>query len=412
MTAPFETTAPADAFVGADPGAGLVRLFEALARQSGPVDTMDRPASDVLDSRYRTFLEALAVAVYTTDADGRITYFNEAAVALWGRRPELGEEWCGSLRLFHLDGRPMAHGECPMAIALKENRAVRGSAAIAERPDGRRVAFQPFPTPLRAEDGTLVGAVNVMVDVTDRLDAESALRASAAALEMSNAVKDEFLGLVSHELRTPVTTIFGNAMILQGRDGLGPTERALAGDIADDAERLQRVVENLLQLTRLGAGDALDREPQVIDHLVERSIAAFVRRHPERPIAMSRPAGSTVVDADAISLELVIGNLIGNAHKYSPAGAQIDVELSRDGSWLRVEVLDRGIGLPDGDPEELFVAFYRAEAARRTAQGIGIGLAVCRRVVEAHAGAIWAAPRDGGGSRIGFALPISFDGQP
>jgi PAS domain S-box-containing protein len=410
LTAPAELTAPIDGLVTPDPGAGLVRLFEALARQSGMAATPDGTGVSVLDSRYRTFLEALAVAVYTTDASGRITYFNEAAVELWGRRPELGEEWCGSLRLFHLDGRPMAHGECPMAIALRENRAVRGSAAIAERPDGRRVVFEPFPTPLRAPDGALVGAVNVLVDVTDRLAAESALRATAAALEVSNAVKDEFLGLVSHELRTPVTTIFGNAMILHGREGLGPTERALAGDIADDAERLQRVVENLLQLTRLGAGEQLEREPQVIDHLVERSIAAFARRHPERPIVLTRPPGSTVVDADATSLELVVGNLIGNAHQYSPAGAPIDAELTRDGSWLRVEILDRGIGLPDGDPEELFAAFFRAEAARRTAAGIGIGLAVCRRVVEAHSGTIWAAPRDGGGSRIGFALPVSFDG--
>src|SRR5206468_12648098 len=109
---------------------------------------------------------------------------------------------CGSWHLFHLDGRPMAHAECPMAIALKENRPVRGSAAVAERPDGRRVAFEPYPTPLRDRDGTLVGAVNVLVDVTERLAAEEALRATASALEVSNAVKDEFLGLVSHELRT------------------------------------------------------------------------------------------------------------------------------------------------------------------------------------------------------------------
>src|SRR6187549_2436999 len=98
-------------------------------------------------------LQALPVAVYTTDADGRITFFNEAAAELWGRRPELGEEWCGSWRLFWPDGTPMPHDECPMALTLKEQRPVRGSQAMAERPDGTRVSFVPYPTPLRAEDG-------------------------------------------------------------------------------------------------------------------------------------------------------------------------------------------------------------------------------------------------------------------
>src|SRR5258706_4809553 len=107
-------------------GGGLARLIGALARPSAVLETATDP--------YRTFLESLAVAVYTTDADGRITFFNDAAVELWGRRPELGEEWCGSLRLFHRDGRPMSHDECPMAICLKENRTVRGWQAIAERP--------------------------------------------------------------------------------------------------------------------------------------------------------------------------------------------------------------------------------------------------------------------------------------
>src|SRR4051794_21808719 len=116
-----------------DSANGFARLIGSLIH---PIE------ADATDDPYRTFLEALAVAVYTTDAQGRITFFNEAAVRLWGRRPALGEEWCGSLRLFHRDGREMAHGDCPMAIALKENRPVRGWTAWAERPDGERVAFE------------------------------------------------------------------------------------------------------------------------------------------------------------------------------------------------------------------------------------------------------------------------------
>jgi len=121
------------------------------------------------DRRFRQLLDALPAAVYTTDAAGRITFYNEAAAVLWGCRPELGNsEWCGSWRLFWPDGRSLPHDECPMAIALKENRAVRGAEAIAERPDGTRVPFIPYPTPLHDASGKLVGAVNMLVDITDR----------------------------------------------------------------------------------------------------------------------------------------------------------------------------------------------------------------------------------------------------
>ena len=139
---------------------------------------------------------------------------------------------------------------------LKENRAVRGGQAIAERPDGSRVPFQAYPTPLRDDDGALIGAVNVLVDITERREGRGGAARSADALQPSNGVKDEFLGLVSHELRTPVTTIFGNAQLLQATRAieLGDEPRGMLADIADDSDRLLGIIENLLQLTRLGSG--------------------------------------------------------------------------------------------------------------------------------------------------------------
>src|SRR5580704_6133833 len=114
-------------------------------------------------------LNALPVAVYTTDAEGRITYFNEAAAELWGHRPQLGSsQWCGSWRLFWPDGRPLPHDQCPMAVTLKEGRPVRGVEAIAERPDGTRVRFLPYPTALRDASGRVVAGINLLMDITDR----------------------------------------------------------------------------------------------------------------------------------------------------------------------------------------------------------------------------------------------------
>lgn len=120
------------------------------------------------EQHMRDVLEALPAAVYTTDAEGRITFFNKAAVEMAGRTPQIGDKWCVTWRLYRPDGTYLPHDQCPMAVALKEDRAVRGEQAVAERPDGSRVPFIPYPTPLHDIAGKLVGAVNMLVDISDR----------------------------------------------------------------------------------------------------------------------------------------------------------------------------------------------------------------------------------------------------
>ena len=134
----------------------------------------------------RELLDALPAAIYTTDAAGRITYYNAAAVRLAGRKPELGDAWCVTWRLYWPDGTPLAHDECPMAVALKTGRPVRGVEAVAERPDGTRVPFMPYPTPLHDAAGNVVGAVNMLVDLTERSDAEQARQLLASIVESSD----------------------------------------------------------------------------------------------------------------------------------------------------------------------------------------------------------------------------------
>ena len=122
-------------------------------------------------------LEALPAALYLTDATGHLTFYNRAAADLWGWCPDLGSaRWCGSWRLFWPDGTPLAHDRCPMAVAIQQNRQVRGVVAQAERPDGARVPFAPFPTPLRDADGKLLGAVNLLMAISDDCNSEVARR--------------------------------------------------------------------------------------------------------------------------------------------------------------------------------------------------------------------------------------------
>jgi PAS domain S-box-containing protein len=400
-----KTVAGLEAGLLDDPGGPLLQLLGAVREMTAPRET---DAARRQGERYREFLEALGVAVYTTDSKGRITFFNQAATVLWGRSPEIGEEWCGSWRIYAMDGNLLPHAECPMAIALKENREVRGAQAIAERPDGTRVAFVPYPTPLRDDRGELIGAVNVLIDVTERTQAEEALRDAAEALRASNAVKDEFLGLVSHELRTPVTTIFGNARLLRDRGNrlADDARESMIADIAHDSERLLGIIENMLLLTRLEAGPQPELEPNVLPHVVRKAVESFGRRHPGRRVSMTAEPRHVIVEADRTYIELLVENLLANADKYSPQGSDVEVEVRVREGEAQVVVLDRGIGLSDVELAQIFSPFYRSEKAKRQANGIGIGLAVCKRVAEAQGGRMWVRPREGGGSEFGFALPL------
>jgi PAS domain S-box-containing protein len=156
----------------------------------------------------RHILDRLPVAIYMTDAAGRITYFNAAAAVLWGCAPELGSaQFCGSWKLYWPDGTPLAHDQCPMALALKRREAIRGMEAMAERPDGTRVRFLPYPTPLFDGSGALTGAVNMLVDVTALHRAEDRLRESEhAAQRLASIVESAEDAIVSKSLDGVILT--------------------------------------------------------------------------------------------------------------------------------------------------------------------------------------------------------------
>jgi PAS domain S-box-containing protein len=188
-------------------------------------------------------LEALPVAVYTTDAEGRITFYNAAAAELWGCRPELGSaRWCGSWRLYWPDGRPMRHDECPMAECLREGRPIRGVEVLAERPDGTRVAFVPYPTPLRDETGRLTGAINLLVDIQARKSAEIAAARLAAIVEGSDdAIVSKTLEGVITSWNAGAARIFGyGAAEMIGQPILKIIPAELRSEEADILAKLKR----------------------------------------------------------------------------------------------------------------------------------------------------------------------------
>ncbi len=175
--------------------AGRIIGASKIARDIGDQKRAEAAVRDS-ERRLQDLLAAIPAAIYTTDAAGKITYFNEAAVEFAGRRPTIGsDEWCVTWKLYWPDGTPLPHDQCPMAVALKEGRPIRGKEAVAERPDGTRIPFIPFPTPIHDSNGKLIGAINMLVDVSERKQAESQQR--VLLRELNHRVKNNMQMLQS-----------------------------------------------------------------------------------------------------------------------------------------------------------------------------------------------------------------------
>jgi signal transduction histidine kinase len=229
-----------------------------------------------------------------------------------------------------------------------------------------------------------------------------------AELRKALTVKDEFLGLVSHELRTPISTVIGNALLLQRRGDLLPKEdreQALA-DIAGEGQRLQRIIENLLVLTRTEGPSVLNIEPLRMEHLVPEFVEAFGRRHEQRRLIVDCSTSLPLVLGEPVLLAQTVDNLLTNADKYSPADQPIEIvaQATEDGG-VSVRIRDHGDGLPEDALDRVFDAFYRAPRTHNKASGMGLGLAVCRRVMEAQGGKVWAETRPEGGCDFVFTVP-------
>jgi PAS domain S-box-containing protein len=321
-----------------------------FAQSAGAADaqrTLEHLASLGTQENFRQLLEALPAAIFTTDAEGRITFYNRAAKDLAGREPVLGvDNWCVTWRLYRPDGTLLPHDECPMAITLKEDRALSGVEAIAERPDGTRVPFLAYPSPIHDASGRLIGAVKMMVDISDRKEAEHKIRALMS--ELNHRVKN-------------------NMQMLQSL--LGAAEREATSGEARDAlgDAVRRVGAMAAAQQGMYSASATEFEAgPFLESLCRNASQSFGRK---ADIRNGEASGQLPNDA-AIPLALIINELITNAVKHGTGDRSrvtISITLRQVGGEWELRVEDDGPG-------------FRYQQPRRRASGLGLVSGLARQL--------------------------------
>ena len=341
------------------------------------------------EERFRSVVETAKDAIVNVDEDGRIVSWNRGAEKMFGYGTE---EIIGQPATLivpqrshqeHLAGfnsfRPVVADSTPVP-----------SEGIGLHKDGSEFPLELSLASWKTKEGNFFTAI--MRDITER--------------KKLDQLKDELSGLVSHELRTPLTVIIGAVnTVLSEEDLLSAQEkRQLLNDAAAEAESLSHLLGNLLELSRVRAEQlVLHTEPVNTRVIVQKVIDNISKQTTPNRFSLDFPKGLPPAYADPLRLERILYNLLDNAIKYSPPKSDIRISAKTKGGHLVISVKDQGEGISAEDQSRLFAPFQRLENAG--AKGIGLGLLVCRRLVEAHGGRIWVESRPGRGSTFLFTIP-------
>ena len=354
-------------------------------------------------NRYAQLLQNLPVAVYTTDVNGYITYYNKAAAELWGRTPTPGkDQWCGSLKIFKMDGTPVPISECPMAVVLKEGQYESDEVFMIERPDGTMRYMIPTPSKIFDLEGKSSGAINTLVDVTIQVKAQQ-------ESEQIQQQKDDFLGIASHELKTPITVIKSYSQILEGllKENGNLTEAAMATKMTQQADKINNLIVDLLDTTKINAGQLQFNDADFDFNEMVNEVLEDMKSTTQFHEIVVECGASCTVHSDKERIAQVVDNFITNAAKYSKKGNKIIVRTGLKDHQIVLSVQDFGIGISKDKKDKVFEQFYRvtAKGEPNTYPGIGLGLFISSEIIKREHGKIWVESEKGKGSVFSFSLP-------
>ena len=366
-----------------------------------------------LESSYNTLiavqretLDNLAEGIAVFSPDGKLRLFNPAFARIWKLSPEfLGEhphvaDLLEQMKPLFNFGENWASFKSEMVEYTLDRNPRKGRL---ERADQTAIEYSSVPLP----DGAVL---NSYLDVSDSIKVEQALRASNAALATADRLKSEFVANVSYQLRTPLHTIMGFADILSNQyfGALNERQMEYTRTISKESNKLLLLINDVLDLATIEAGRmSLNYKIIVIADLLNaaKQMTAEWARQQNLDITIDCPTELGSFEADENRMKQILFNLIGNAIKYTPAGGRITLEAQREENWIKLSVIDTGIGIPDSDRARVFGKFERTNTqARQT--GAGLGLSLVKSFVELHGGHIEISSNNDHGTRVSCLVPV------
>ncbi|HUZ96959.1 MAG TPA: response regulator, partial [Edaphobacter sp.] len=390
-------------------GFGVVLVFRDITEKKS-TEEETRHQKELL----QLILESLAEGVVVANSNGEFLLFNAAAEQVLGigatnTVPDLWSEQYGTYLMDGVTSYPP--NELPLVRAMRGESvdAVELFIRNAKVPDGRLISVTGRP--LRGEDGGLRGGVVVLRDITLQKRSQEAILHAKEDAERTSKFKDQFLSTMSHELRTPLNAVLGFSDLLsEERYGpLNERQQRYVTHIHTGGKHLLRLINDILDLSKIEAGHlqlAIESVPiptsfsEVLDTLrplADKKSQTLVRH----------AAPDLSVRADATRFKQILMNLLGNAIKFTPEGGQIEFAAKQLGEFVRVEVRDSGPGIPLGEQQRIFEAFYRLGQGGKAPEGTGLGLAITQRLVELHGGQLGLESQPGSGSCFYFTLPVA-----
>jgi len=407
---------------------GLAFYFRDVTRQRRAARDLDHLSEQIFSQHayLKTLLRLIPAGVLISEAPGgRVLYGNERMEQILGHPivPPENVEGYGVWRGSHPDGRPYEPHEWPLARAITTGEVISSEEIHIERIDGKRLALLVSAAPIRDRLGNILAGIVVDHDITEHRQMSDALKTSVQLerqarleAERANKFKDQFIAMVSHELRTPLTPVIMSLAALE-------QDPQLPRDLQDEVAMLRRnvgiettLIDDLLDVTSIANGKfRLDVKPLSV-HALLREVAEIVGEDAavrSQKLTLDAVAHDDTVSGDAVRLHQVLWNILKNAVKFTPCGGEIWVRtLNPTPASIAIEVKDGGVGIDAEALPRIFGAFEQADQSMsRQFGGLGIGLTICKSIVDLHGGSIHAESAGAGkGARFCVELPVTHDG--